>query len=95
MERDEGKYTTLTLLIEPGQEKRIIRALKSGRGCVIYVRKSENNTSDISDKLDGNHATRAILHLPKRHLKKYHIADAGVKVGLKFNPHELEYNRKH
>ena len=95
MERNEGKYTALTLLIEPGQEKRIIRALKSGRGCVIYVRKSENNTSDISDKLDGNHATRAILHLPKRHLKKYHNADAGVKVGLKFNPHELEYNRKH
>ena len=69
MERNEGKYTSLTLLIEPGQEKRIIRALKSGKGCVIYVRKNENNTSNIGNKLDGNHATRAILHLPKRHLK--------------------------
>ena len=66
----EGKYTSLTVLIEPGQEKRIIRALKSGTGCVINVRKSGNNTSDAlsststpdSDKLDGNHATRGVLH---------------------------------
>ena len=52
MEHDESKYTSFTLLIEPGQEKRIIRALKSSRGCVIYVRKNENDTLDSSDKLE-------------------------------------------
>ena len=95
MDRDESKYTSLSLLIEPGQEKRIIRALKSGKGCVIYVRKSEKNTFDSSNKLDGNHATRGVLHLTKRHIKKYHKADAGAKVGLKLDRHELQYNRKH
>ena len=102
----EGKYTSLTVFIEPGQEKRIIRALKSNTGCVIYVRKSENNASDAAsststpnsddgDKLDGNHATRGVLHLTDRHLKKYHKACAGAKVGLKFGRRELVYNRKH
>ena len=103
MDDDEGKYTSLALLVEPGQEKRIIRALKSGRGCVIYVRKSGNNTCDTlsststpdSSKLDGNHATRGVLHLTNRHLKRYHKACAGAKVGLNFDRHELEYNRKH
>ena len=109
MEGDEGKYTSLRLLIEPGQEKRIIRALKSDRkGCVIYVRKigKKNNANDDDaflssasianddSKLDGNHPTRGVLHLTDRHLKKYHNADAGDRVGLNFDRRELEYNRK-
>ena len=109
MEGDEGKYTSLRLLIEPGQEKRIIRALKSDRkGCVIYVRKigKKNNANDddtflssasiagSDSKLDGNHPTRGVLHLTDRHLKKYHNADAGDRVGLNFDRRELEYNRK-
>ena len=59
---------------------------------MIYVRKNKNNTLDSSDKLDGNHATRGVLHLTKRHFKKIHNADAGTKVGLNFDRRELEYN---
>ena len=95
MEHDEGKYRSLTLLLEPGHKKGIICALKLGKGCVIHVRKNENDTCDSSDKLDDNHATRGVLHLTKRHFKKYQKADAGAKVCLNFDRHELEYNRKH
>ena len=97
---NEDKYTSLTLLIELGQEKRIIHTLKSRSACVINIRKSRDNvatatlTPAYSNKLNGNHATRGVLHLSEKHSKRLREAHEGAKVGLKFRRHELDYNRK-
>ncbi len=92
-------HTPSKMLIEPGQEKRIVRALKNRTGCVINVRKEGGIVGESPMALHrdctGKYASKGILHLSKKHLKKYNGAPTGSRVPLKFSIESLDVNRHH
>ena len=70
-----------SFVIEPNQETRIRRALKSKKGCRIKVKKCAGGNGEL-------------LVTPE-HLVKYGKASNGSVVGLPFKHEELKENMKH
>lgn len=71
----------MPLHVVPGQNKKILKALKKKKGCRICVKKEHG----------GEH----ILVLEKRHMDKYRKAPHGTKLNLPFKHEELMHNLHH
>ena len=84
----------ITVLIEPSQERKILKAMRKGKGCNIKVRKADpNHESPMSTNKDMNakYPSKGILMLNSSQLKRYQKAPSGV-VSLPFKHTDLKEN---
>ena len=95
----QNYYTPTTVLIEPNQERRIITALRKGKGCYIKTRKLYNADEDspMSTARDFSEksASKGVLLLNPAQFKKYHKSIPGTVVSLPFQREHLEANLRH
>ena len=88
--------TTVTLLIEPAQEARILSALRKGKGCRIKVRKPINDNEEspmsLSTAQNARHPSKGMLVLTASQMKRYRKAPAGSTVALPFKHEHLQQN---
>ena len=97
--QQQNYYTPTTVLVEPNQERKIITALRKGKGCCIKTRKlyNEDEESPMSTARDfsGKSASKGVLLLNPAQFRKYHQSIAGTVVSLPFQHEHLEANLRH
>lgn len=75
----------ITVIVEPNQEKRILKAFHRGKGCKINIQKTNE---DI-----GDHPLKGTLLLNSNQLKRYEKASNG-KLSLSFKHSDLKNNMR-
>ena len=88
--------TEVTVLIEPSQEKRILRALRRGKGCKIKVRKidtDQESPMSLSRDVHAKHPSKGILLLNPSQMKRYQKASPGP-ISIPFRHTDLQQNMK-
>ena len=87
--------TEVTMLVEPAQERRILKALRKGKGCIIKVRKGDRNESPMSSNRDvsAKYPSKGILLLNPSQMIRYQKASSDI-VPLNFKHSDLKENMK-
>ena len=88
--------TEITVLIKPGQERKIVNALRKGKGCRIKVQKSNHETQEspmsLNRDLNGKHPSKGLLVLNPLQMKRYHKSLPGSTIALPFKHEHLQRN---
>ena len=87
--------TEVAVFIEPSQERRILKALRKGKGCKINIRKTDHDESPFSMHRDvtAKHPSKGILLLNSKQLKRYQKAPPG-SLSLPFKHSDLKENMR-
>ena len=80
----------ITVLIEPGQERRIFNALRKEKGCRIKIQKPSN--TDESPMHRDKHPFKGKLILTPPQMKRYQKTPQGKSVALQFKNEHLKQN---
>ena len=94
MASSSSEYTTMRLLMVPGQEKAITNALKKNRGCSIRFRKCASGNGD-SDQHNVDNVSKVIFQLNQKQLSKYRTASENSVVSIRFNKSDLREQHRH